>query len=103
MSTEPEGYPQLAEAERLLTAAEKDPTQAAPAAKAALLSLLDAWSETPRGDTLVALLEQVAQTDDSLLEFRSEAAVLDRFDPQPDAATRAKIFVDAARARLANI
>jgi peptidoglycan/xylan/chitin deacetylase (PgdA/CDA1 family) len=103
MTAQPEGFPQLAEAERLLSASETDPRQAAPAAKAALRALLDAWSTPPAGDTVVALLDQAVQTDDSLNEFRPEAAVLDRFDPQPDAATRAKIFVDAARARLANI
>src|SRR5205085_9894015 len=98
-----EPFERLAEAERLLTAAEQDPAQALPAAKAALRALLLEWSVAPRGDTVVQLLEQVAETDDSVLEFRPEAAVLDRFDPQPDAAERAKIFVDAARARLANI
>jgi hypothetical protein len=101
--THPEGFPALAEAERLLSHSEKDPKHAAAAAKAALRALLDAWSTEPAGDTVVALLEQAAKTDNSLLEFRPEAAVLDRFDAQPDAAERAKIFVDAARARLANI
>jgi len=49
------------------------------------------------------LLEQAAETDDSLLHFRPEAAVLDRFPDERDAAQRAKIFVDAVRARLVNI
>ncbi len=98
-----EFFAELAEAERLLAGAEQDPHQAAAAAKAALRSLLEAWSVEPRDDTVVELLEQAAETDDTLREFRPEAAVLDRFEEQPDAAARAKIFVDAARARLANI
>jgi hypothetical protein len=96
-------FERLVEAEQLLHAAEDDPTQAMPAARAALQALLLEWEVEPRGDTVVALLEQAAQTDDTLLHFRPEAAVLDRFDPQLGAAARAKIFVDAARARLANI
>jgi hypothetical protein len=98
-----QAFQHLAEAERLVVDAEQDPRQAAEAAKAALRALLEEWSIPPRGTTVVALLEQAAETDDSLLAFRPEASVLDRFDPQPDAAARAKIFVDAARARLANI
>jgi hypothetical protein len=101
-----EGFSALAAAERLLTAAEQDPAQAPNAAKAALHALLDAWGTDIDADTVVALLDEAAKTDDTLLEFRAEAQVLDRFDPQPafvDAAERAKIFVDAARARLANI
>ncbi|HET6316403.1 MAG TPA: hypothetical protein VFG86_08095 [Chloroflexota bacterium] len=98
-----EFFDELADAERLLAAAEQDADKAGEAAKAALRSLLDAWSVEPRGDTVVELLEQAAETDDTLLEFRPEATVLDRFEDQPDAAARAKIFVDAARARLANI
>jgi hypothetical protein len=101
-----EGFPQLAAAERLLTAAEEDPSQAPNAAKAALRALLDAWGSQPEADSVVALLDEAAKTDDTLLQFRAEAQVLDRFEPQPafvDAAERAKIFVDAARARLANI
>ena len=94
-----DAFDALAEAERLLG----DPARARDAAKAALRALLDAWSVPARGETVVALLEQAAQTDDSLLEFRTEASVLDRFPDEPDAAERAKIFVDAARARLANI
>jgi hypothetical protein len=98
-----EFFQDLAESERLLAEAEEDPSKAAEAAQAALRALLEAWSVEPRGDTVVALLEQAAETDDTLLDFRPEAAVLDRFEQQPDAAERAKIFVDAARARLANI
>lgn len=98
-----EGFPQLAAAERLLTAAEQDPKEAPNAAKAALRAMLDAWGSQPGADSVVALLDEAAKTDDTLLQFRAEAQVLDRFDPQPDAAERAKIFVDAARARLANI
>ena len=98
-----EGYNALAEAEQLLLAAETDWRQARPAAVAALRALLLEWSVTPRGDSVVELLEQTAETDDTLLEFRSEARVLDRFEETPDAAERAKIFVDAARGRLANI
>ena len=94
-----DAFDALAEAERLLG----DPARATDAAKAALRALLDAWSVPPQGETVVALLEQAAQTDDSLLGFRAEASVLDRFPDEPDAAERAKIFVDAARARLANI
>jgi HEPN domain-containing protein len=95
----------LAEAERLLAGAEQDAAQARPAAESALKALLVTWGVTPRGESVVALLDQAAETDDTLLHFRAEAAVLDRVDPsaQPDAADRAKIFVDAARARLANI
>jgi peptidoglycan-N-acetylglucosamine deacetylase len=99
----PEAFDALADAERLLTQAEQDPAQARPAAVAALRSLLLEWSLTPRGDTVTVLLEQAAETDESLRQFRSEAAVLDRFEVAADAYVRAKIFVDAARARLANI
>ncbi|HEV7664827.1 MAG TPA: hypothetical protein VGQ62_14940 [Chloroflexota bacterium] len=95
----------LTEAERLLAAADAEPAHACPAAIAALKALLLEWGVTPRAETVVALLEQAAETDDTLLHFRAEAAVLDRFsiEQPPDAAQRAKIFVDAARARLANI
>jgi hypothetical protein len=94
-----EAFEALADAERLLG----DPSRARDAAISALRALLEAWSVPPQGETVVRLLEQAAQTDDSLLEFRTEASVLDRFPDEPDAAERAKIFVDAARARLANI
>jgi hypothetical protein len=98
-----EAYDALTHAERLLFEAAQDWTKASEAAASALRALLLQWGVTPRGETVVALLEQVAQTDDSLLAFRPEAAVLDRFEETPDSADRAKIFVDAARARLANI
>ena len=101
--TESEAFGALEAAERLAEQAETDPSVAAEAAISALRAMLDAWSVPPRGDTVVALLEQAAETDDTLLQFRSEAAVLDRFESTPDAASRARIFVDAARARLANI
>jgi hypothetical protein len=93
----------MAEAERLLIEAERNPARARPAAVAALRSLLLEWTQDPHGDTVTALLEQAAQTDESLLHFRTEAAVLDRVEVPADAHEQAKIFVDAARARLANI
>jgi hypothetical protein len=98
-----DGFDALAEAERLLVESETDPSRGPAAAVAALRALLLEWGVEPRGDTVVDLLEQAAETDDSLLEFRAEATVLDRFEDTPDTAERAKIFVDAARARLANI
>ena len=98
-----EAFNAMADAERLLIDAEQDPAQARPAAIAALRSLLLEWGQTPRGETVTALLDQTGETDASLLHFRAEAAVLDRFDVAVDAHERAKIFVDAARARLANI
>jgi HEPN domain-containing protein len=97
------GFEALAQAEQLLTEAEQDPAAARAAAQAALRSLLFEWGETPRADSVVGLLEQVAEVDRSLNDFRAEATVLDRFNPAPDAGERAKVFVDAARARLANI
>ena len=93
----------LSDAERLLAEAAQAPAQAPPAASAALRALLLEWGVTPRSESVVGLLEQAAETDDSLLHFRAEAAVLDRFPDEPDAADRARIFVDAVRARLANI
>ena len=96
-------FDSLAEAERLLDESAQTPAQARPAAAAALRALLLEWGVTPRADSVVGLLEQVAETDDSLLHFRAEAAVLDRFPDEPDAGDRARIFVDAVRARLANI
>jgi hypothetical protein len=103
--SEAEAFADISRAERLLDAAADDPSQARPAAIAALSALLLEWGLTPRADSVVALLEQAAETDDTLLSFRPEAAVLDRFDDEhpPDAADRARIFVDAARGRLANI
>jgi hypothetical protein len=94
-----DAYESLVAAERLLA----DPAQARTAALDALRALLQEWSVSPTADSVVGLLEQAAETDDSLLQFRPEAAVLDRFPDEPDAAERAKIFVDAARARLVNI
>jgi len=98
-----EPFDTLGDAERLLAESEQTPSSARPAAVAALRALLYEWGVTPRADSVVALLEQAAETDDSLLHFRAEAAVLDRFGDEPDAADRARIFVDATRARLANI
>jgi hypothetical protein len=98
-----EGYDAMFEAERLLAEAAQDWTKAREAALDGLRALLIEWGVTPRAETVVGLLEQAAETDESLLAFRSEATVLDRFEETPDAAERAKIFVDAARARLANI
>jgi len=98
-----QSFDRLRDAEHLLVEAEADPNKAAGAARAALRSLLDAWSVQPEGTTVAALLDQAAQTDESLHDFRPDAVVLDGLEPQPDAAKRAKIFVDAARARLANI
>jgi hypothetical protein len=101
MSDDP--FDTLADAERFLAEAKQTPARARPAAVAALRALLLEWGVTPRGDSVVALLEQAGETDDSLLHFRTEAAVLDRSPDEPDAADRARIFVDATRARLANI
>jgi hypothetical protein len=102
-SDQNDAYESLTEAERLLAEAGDQPEQARPAAIAALRALLLEWGLTPRADSVAELLEQVAETDGSLLHFRSEASVLDRFPDEPDAADRARIFVDAVRARLANI
>src|SRR5437016_2090048 len=98
-----EPYDSLVESERLLVAADDEPAIGRDAALAALRGLLQEWGVKPRADSVTGLLEQAAETDDSLLHFRPEAAVLDRFPDEPDAAERAKIFVDAVRARLANI
>ena len=98
-----EGYDAMLEAERLLAEAAQDWTKAREAALDGLRALLIEWGMTPRADTVVGLLEQAAEMDESLLAFRAEATVLDRAEETPDAAERAKIFVDAARARLANI
>jgi hypothetical protein len=100
-----DAFDSLADSERLLHEAQQDPSLARQSAIAALRGLLLEWGVTPRGESVVQLLEQAAETDDTLLHFRAEAAVLDRFEAsnQADAAERAKIFVDAARARLANI
>ena len=101
--SQPEAFQALAQAERLLVQAEQDPAAARDAAIAALRALLLEWAESPSGNTVTALLDQAVRTDHTLAEFHAEAEVLDRFNPQPDAADRAKIFVDAARARMANI
>jgi hypothetical protein len=101
--SQPEAFQALAEAERLLVQAEADPPAARDAALAALRALLLEWAQRPTGDTVTALLDQATRTDHTLGEFHAEAEVLDRFNPEPDAADRAKIFVDAARARMANI
>jgi HEPN domain-containing protein len=102
-SSESAAFGSLAAAERLLVQAETDPTVARQAAVAALRALLFEWSQQPRGERVLDLLLQAAETDASLEAFRPEAEVLDRFNPESDALERAKIFVDAARARLANI
>jgi hypothetical protein len=86
-----------------LVQAESDPSVARQAAVAALRALLLEWHQEARGETVLDLLLQAAETDSTLEHFRPEAEVLDRFNPEPDATDRAKIFVDAARARLANI
>jgi hypothetical protein len=107
--TEPEdagarqGADQLAEAERLLIAAEQDPTAAPPAAVAALRALLLQWAERPRGERVSELLSQAAETDETLAQFHSAAVTLDATSREADAYEHAKVFVDAARARLANI
>jgi hypothetical protein len=100
-----EAFDSLTDSERLLHEAQEDPARAPAAAHAALRGLLIEWGVTPRGETIVELLEQAAETDDTLLHFRAEAALLDAFTSGegPEAVERAKIFVDAARARLANI
>jgi hypothetical protein len=98
-----DAYEDLAQSKRLLDSAETVPTRGRDAAIAALRALLEEWGEAPRADSVVGLLEQAAQTDASLLDFRPEATVLDRFPDEPDSAERAATFVDAVRARLVNI
>ena len=98
-----EPYESLVESERLLAAADDTPGDGRPAAIAALRGLLQEWGLEPRADSVTGLLEQAAETDDTLLHFRAEATALDQFPDRPDSADRARIFVDAARARLANI
>ena len=49
------------------------------------------------------LLAQAAETDPTLADFRLAAADLDAHSAEADAYERAKMFVDAARGRLANI
>jgi hypothetical protein len=100
-----EAFDSLADSERLLHESQEDPARAPAAALAALRGLLMEWGVTPRGETIAELLEQAAETDDTLLHFRVEASLLDGFDSaeQSEAAEHARIFVDAARARLANV
>jgi hypothetical protein len=98
-----EPYESLVESERLLESADDIPGDGRDAAVSALRALLQEWEVAPRADSVTGLLEQAADTDDSLLQFRPEAVELDRFPDAVDAAERARIFIDAARARLANI
>jgi hypothetical protein len=98
-----DAYHDLEQSERLLESAEAQPASGRAAALSALRALLEEWGERPRADSVVALLEQAAETEASLLELRAEATVLDRFPDEPDSAERAKAFVDAVRARLVNI
>ncbi len=98
-----EAYEDLDTSERLLGAAEAAPTTARAAAVSALRALLEEWGEQPRTASVVGLLQQAAETDARLLELQAEATVLDRFPDEPDAAERARAFVDAVRARLVNI
>ena len=97
------GYHALAEAERLLMQAEQDPAAARPAAVEALRALLFQWAQTPRGERVSELLAQAAETDGTLADFQLAAADLDAHGTEADAYERAKMFVDAARGRLANI
>jgi hypothetical protein len=90
----------LAEAERLIAEAEADPTQARPAAVAALRALLLYWAEEPRGESVAELLAQAAQGDSTLDQFRVMAEDLDAKPGEYDAYERATVFVDAARGRL---
>ena len=96
------GSHELYEAVDLLDAAVRNPRSARPAALAALRALLLYWDQDPRGDTVVELLNQVAETDDTLLEFSADAAALDGGGPG-DLYAHAKVFVDAARGRIINI
>jgi hypothetical protein len=98
-----QGAHALAEAETRLLAAEHDPAQARSAAQAALEALLRLWAQTPRGNSLSALLGQAAESDPTLAEFAPQAATLESSPAGPGSYELAKIFVDAARGRLANI
>ena len=98
-----DAFEDLERSEQLLHAADATPLSARDAAVSALRGLLEEWGESPRADSVVGLLEQAATTDATLLELRPEAAVLDRFPEEPDAAERASAFIDAVRARLVNI
>ena len=95
-----QGFHEIAEAERLLEQAEADPSVARDAAIAALRGLLYYWAEEPRGDTVAELLAQAAETDSTLADFEVPASDLDAKSSEYDAYERAKIFVDAVRARL---
>ncbi len=96
-----QGAHTLEEAEALLERAEQDPTAAQPAAVTALKALLLVWAETPRGEGVGELLSQAAETDETLAEFMDDANVLDQ--GVDGTYERAKVFVDAARARVVNI
>jgi hypothetical protein len=98
-----DAYDDLAQSEHLLDSAKEAPAIGRDAALSALRALLEEWGEQPRANSVVGLLEQAAETDTSLLDLHSEATVLDRFADEPDSAERARAFVDAVRARLANI
>jgi hypothetical protein len=95
----------LGEATQLLECAKQDPAFAQPAAATALRALLLFLEQEPRGDRVVSLLEQTAEVDEALAKFRSDALTLDggTFETPGDAYERAKLFVDAARARVVNI
>jgi hypothetical protein len=97
------GAEALAEAERLLLQAEQNPSDARPAAVAALRALILSWGQTPRGEHLTELVAQASETDESLADFSRAADALDAYSSESDAYERAKAFVDAARGRLANI
>jgi HEPN domain-containing protein len=97
-----QGAHALEEAERLLDRAEQDSSHAQMAAVEALKALLLHWAQTPRGERVEELLAQAAETDDTLEQFRSDAAALDG-GAAANPHEQAKIFVDAARARLMNI
>lgn len=97
-----EGFHALADAERLLLAA-SDPARAREAARAALRALLLDWGQAPRGSSVGDLLRQAAETDDTLAGFAGTAEDLEADPPRGDPAANAKVFVDAARGRLANI
>ena len=98
-----EGAHVLHEAEQLLERAEQDPASARQAAITALRGLLMIWAQTPRGERVGELLAQAAETDDTLAEFMEDAKALDREDAPDGTYERAKVFVDAARARVINI
>ena len=98
-----QGAEELAEAERLLIQAEQNPSAARPAAIAALRALMLSWGQTPRSERLTELLAQASETDESLADFSRAADALDAYSSKSDAYERAKMFVDAARGRLANI